>query len=104
MYYHRWSQNIFTRGSYSDVVVNHTAVDFKLLGKNLGRLYFAGEAMSPEWYGYMQGAYLTGRDKGMSIAEAILREETLCSTWLDRINSTRQLAAAAFVTSAEIRP
>ena len=35
------------------------------------RLHFAGEATSEDWYGYMQGAYLTGDEKGNMIAENI---------------------------------
>ena len=62
------------------MLVNQTAKDFENLGKNLGRLYFAGEATSADWYGYMQGAYITGRDKGNTIAYAILGEETGTST------------------------
>ena len=45
-----------------------TSEDFNKLGQNLGRLYFGGEATSEDWYGYMQGAYLTGEKKGKMIA------------------------------------
>ena len=42
------------------------------------RLYFAGEATSEDWYGYMQGAYWTGDEKGNMIAENIsLRVQVL---------------------------
>ena len=40
------------------------------------RLYFAGEATSEDWYGYMQGAYLTGDEKGNMIAENISLSES----------------------------
>ena len=53
-----------------------TSEDWKNIGKNLGRLYFAGEATSEEWYGYMQGAYLTGDEKGNMIAEKISPSES----------------------------
>ena len=48
-----------------------TSEDWKNIGKNLGRLYFAGEATHDEWFGYMQGAYLSGDEKGKRIAEQI---------------------------------
>ena len=83
MFYHRWSQDDFTRGSYSDVVVGHTEADFKRLGQNLGRLFFAGEAVSPEWFGYMQGALKTGQEKGKIIAQALLGQSTQRPTWCD---------------------
>ena len=35
------------------------------------RLHFAGEATSEDWYGYMQGAFLTSDEKGNMIAENI---------------------------------
>lgn len=49
-----------------------TTQDFSNLVKNLGRLYFAGEAKSEDWYGYMQGAYLTGKEQGQRIADDLL--------------------------------
>ena len=39
----------------------------------LGRLYFAGEATSEDWNGYMQGAYLSGKEKGQMIADDLMR-------------------------------
>ena len=55
-----------------------TSEDFNKLGQNLGRLFFAGEATSEEWYGYMQGAYLTGEEKGKIIACQIHPNESEC--------------------------
>ena len=53
-----------------------TSEDWENIGKNLGRLYFAGEATSEDWYGYMQGAYWTGDKKGNMIAENISPSES----------------------------
>ena len=53
-----------------------TSEDWENIGKNLGRLYFAGEATSKDWYGYMQGAYWTGDKKGNMIAENISSSES----------------------------
>ena len=78
IYYYRWSQDPFTQGSYSERVVGFTSEDLTKLGKNLGRLYFGGEATSEDWYGYMQGAYLTGEQKGKLIACQILPSDSEC--------------------------
>ena len=78
IYYCRWSQDPFTQGSYSEPVVGFTFEDFNKLGQNLGRLFFSGEATSSEWYGYMQGAYLTGEEKGKLIACQILPGDSEC--------------------------
>ena len=78
IYYYRWSQDPFTQGSYSEPVVGFSSEDFNKLGQNLGRLYFGGEATSAEWYGYMQGAYLTGKEKGKLIACQILPSDSEC--------------------------
>ena len=78
IYYYLWSQDPFTQGSYSEPVVGFTFEDFSKLGQNLGRLYFGGEATSSEWYGYMQGAFLTGEEKGKLIARQILPGDNEC--------------------------
>ncbi len=57
-----------------------TSDDFNKLGQNLGRLYFAGEALHEEWYSYMQGAYLSGEGKGKMIACQLNPDETECET------------------------
>ena len=38
-------------------------------------LFFAGEGTSSEYYGYVQGAYFTGRDKANEIARCIKGKE-----------------------------
>ena len=65
---------MFAQGAYSDQVVGTTSQDYKNIGESLGRLYFAGEATTgKEWAGYMQGAYLSGKEKGQMIADDLLR-------------------------------
>ena len=75
IFYRRWSKDPFTRGAYSEPVVGMTPQDFSNLAENLGRLYFAGEATSEDWYGYMQGAYLTGKKQGQKIADDFLQKK-----------------------------
>ena len=72
IFYRRWSKDIFTRGAYSDRVVGTTSQDKRNIGERLARLYFAGEACSKDWNGYMQGAYLTGKEKGQMIADDLM--------------------------------
>ena len=72
IYYHRWSQDPLILGAFSDPVLGFSSEDNEKLGENLGRLYFSGEATSEEWYGYQQGAYLTGKEKGEMIADEVL--------------------------------
>jgi polyamine oxidase len=38
----------------------------------VGRLNFAGEAGSRNWFGFLQGAWHEGREIGESVAESIL--------------------------------
>ena len=39
------------------------------------KLFFAGEGTHGEWYSFMQGAYLSGRDKAKEIAACIEGEK-----------------------------
>ncbi|XP_031559027.1 polyamine oxidase 1-like [Actinia tenebrosa] len=71
IYYDRWSQNPFTQGAYSEAVLGTTTRDFQDMVQNVSHLYFAGEATSEKWYGYMQGAFITGRDVAMEIVKKI---------------------------------
>ena len=75
IFYRRWSKDPFTKGAYSEPVVGMTPQDFSNLAENLGRLYFAGEATSENWYGYMQGAYFTGKKQGQKIADDFLQKK-----------------------------
>ena len=78
IYYHRWSQDPFAQGAYSEPVVGFTSEDFNKLGQNLGGLYFGGDATSEDWYGFIQGAYFTGEEKGKLIACQILPSDSEC--------------------------
>ena len=72
IYYPRWSLNPFIRGSYSEGSVEMKDDTIDKLGRSLrGRLHFSGEATSKDWYGYMQGAYLTGQERAKKILRAL---------------------------------
>ena len=67
-----WLQDPWSRGSYSYAVPGH-AGDRAVLAAPVGdRLFFAGEATSPDFFSTAHGAYMTG----LAAAEGILR----CST------------------------
>ena len=44
---------------------------YENMSGRLKNLFFAGESTSDEYYGYVQGAYFTGRDKADEIAKCI---------------------------------
>ena len=59
--YPRWSLEPWAYGSYSNWPPGTTLEMHQNLRANVGRLYFAGEATSPEYYGFLQGAYFEGQ-------------------------------------------
>ncbi|KAJ7370284.1 hypothetical protein OS493_033364 [Desmophyllum pertusum] len=67
----KWSQNPFVRSSWTDPVVGTSWGHFDNMAGRLGNLFFAGESISSEWYGFVQGGYFTGRDKANEIASCI---------------------------------
>ncbi|KAJ7382948.1 hypothetical protein OS493_031724 [Desmophyllum pertusum] len=71
IFYSKWSNNPFVRGSYANPEVGTTNADFHNLGGKLGKLYFAGEATDPDWWGFAQGAYFTGESKATEIAQCM---------------------------------
>ena len=73
-----------------------TSEDFKKLGQNLGRLYFGGEATSEVWYSYIQGAYLTGEEKGKMIACQIDPSKSECKA-PDQPEKNKPKSEATFV-------
>lgn len=55
--YPRWSTEPWAMGSYSNWPPGLTIETHQNLRANLGRLYFAGEALSAEYYGFLQGTF-----------------------------------------------
>ena len=57
----RWATDRFARGSYSYNALNSTPAMRNALARPLdGRLFFAGEACSKDYFGTAHGAYLSG--------------------------------------------
>ncbi len=66
--YPRWSLEPWAYGSYSNWPPGTTLEMHQNLRANVGRLYFAGEATSSEYYGFLQGAWFEGQAAGSLIA------------------------------------
>jgi polyamine oxidase len=71
--YPRWSLEEWAFGSYSNWPPGTTLEQHQNLRANLGRLYFAGEATSTEYYGFLHGAWFEGQTVGNLIAGCLNR-------------------------------
>ncbi|KAI0753776.1 amine oxidase [Fomes fomentarius] len=71
-YFQRWHSDPLFRGSYSNWPANFLSEHQNNLRANVDeRLWFAGEAMSKKWFGYLHGAYTEGEDIGLNLAECV---------------------------------
>lgn len=66
--YPRWSTEPWSYGSYSNWPPSTTLEMHENLRANADRLWFAGEATSPTYFGFLHGAWFEGRDAGQNIA------------------------------------
>ena len=71
--YPRWSLEPWAYGSYSNWPPGTTLEMHQNLRANVGRLWFAGEATSAQYYGFLQGAWFEGQAVGESIAACLKR-------------------------------
>lgn len=70
----RWSQNPLFGGSYSNWPIGASKrhhINMKAPLNN--RLWFAGEAMSADYYGYLHGAWIEGQSVAKSISECLIK-------------------------------
>lgn len=72
--YPRWSTTPWAYGSYSNWPPSTTLEMHENLRANVDRLWFAGEATSAEYFGFLHGAWFEGRDAGEQIAALLKRE------------------------------
>lgn len=70
-YIPRWTQVPWAYGSFSNWPSNYSLLKHENLRANVDRLYFAGEAQSVQWYGYLQGAWDEGRNAGEAVAKCL---------------------------------
>lgn len=76
--YPRWGLEPWSYGSYSNWPVGTTLEMHQNLRANVERLWFAGEAQSAEYYGFLHGAWFEGREAGERIAGLLNKEK--CKT------------------------
>ncbi|KAL4865832.1 hypothetical protein BDV12DRAFT_210915 [Aspergillus spectabilis] len=72
--YPRWSTEPWAHGSYSNWPAGTTLEMHQNLRANVDRLWFAGEATSAQYFGFLHGAWFEGKEAGMSVA-ALLNED-----------------------------
>jgi polyamine oxidase len=77
--YPKWSTEPWAYGSYSNWPVGLTLEGHENLRAPVDRLWFAGEATSAEYYGFLQGAYFEGQAAGTAIAECINGNKSACA-------------------------
>ncbi|KIY46146.1 amine oxidase [Fistulina hepatica ATCC 64428] len=68
----RWHTNPLFRGSYSNWPPSFYSQHHDNLRANLGRLWFAGEATSAAYFGYLHGAYYEGQAVADRVMECII--------------------------------
>ncbi|KAJ5678207.1 uncharacterized protein N7477_003840 [Penicillium maclennaniae] len=64
----RWSTEPWSYGSYSNWPPSTTLEMHENLRANNDRLWYAGEATSPTYFGFLHGAWFEGQDAGRNIA------------------------------------
>lgn len=69
--YPRWGKTPWAYGSYSNWPPGLTLESHQNLRAPTDRLWFAGEATSQEFYGYLHGAYFEGKRAGGKIAACV---------------------------------
>ncbi|KAL9017772.1 MAG: hypothetical protein Q9185_004929 [Variospora sp. 1 TL-2023] len=67
--YPRWSLEPWAYGSYSNWPPGTTPEMHQNLRANVDRLYFAGEATSSQYFGFLRGAWFEGQAVGEAIAD-----------------------------------
>ncbi|KAK2557903.1 Polyamine oxidase 1, partial [Acropora cervicornis] len=83
----KWSQNPYVRGSWSDPVVGTDHSAHANMARPIKNLFFGGEAVHGEWYGFMQGAYYSAREQANEIASLIRRKKRARQRLVLRVTS-----------------
>ncbi|KAL4809470.1 amine oxidase [Aspergillus unguis] len=71
LWYKRWTQTPWAYGSYSHWPPSTSLQGHQNLRANVGNLFFAGEATSQEFFGYLQGAYFEGKHVAEFVADCL---------------------------------
>lgn len=75
-FYPRWGMTPWAFGSYSNWATGYTLEQHTNFRANLGRLWFAGEATSSEYWGYLHGAFYEGKSAGEEVAACFKGNKT----------------------------
>lgn len=68
----RWHSNPLFRGSYSNWPIGELSQHHvNMKAPLLNRVFFAGEAMSTDFYGFLQGAWFSGADTAYQVIQCI---------------------------------
>jgi polyamine oxidase len=108
--YPRWTQTPWSYGSYSNWPAGTTLEMHQNLRANVGRLYFAGEATSAEYFGFLHGAWFEGHEVGMRIAGEITKDcrnvESACGgyTKYEVLHGTTELAEYNAFNGISVNP
>lgn len=70
-YYPRWGSIDWAYGSYSNWPTGVTLAEHQNLRANVGRLWFAGEHTSAEYFGFLHGGYFEGQAVGEGVAACL---------------------------------
>jgi polyamine oxidase len=62
------------------------------LRANIERLWFAGEANSAEYFGFLHGAWFEGREVGLRVAEALNWNTSASMTYYETLHGTTPLS------------
>lgn len=69
--YPRWTRMPWSYGSYTSWPAGTSEKVHSNLRANVDRLWFAGEALSRDYMGYVHGAWFEGKDAGEQVAGLI---------------------------------
>lgn len=68
----RWTSNPLFRGTYSNWPIGELSQHHvNMVAPLHNRVFFAGEAMSADFYGFLQGAWFSGADAGHNVVQCI---------------------------------
>ncbi|RAK84929.1 flavin-containing polyamine oxidase [Aspergillus costaricaensis CBS 115574] len=100
--YPRWTLEPWAYGSYSNWPPSTTLEMHENLRANAGRLWFAGEATSPTYFGFLHGAWFEGQAAGLhinSILNGTCKANTTCKgrKHYETLHGTTPLADYSFV-------
>ncbi|KAG6873006.1 hypothetical protein C0995_004138 [Termitomyces sp. Mi166 len=87
-HFHRWHKDPLYRGSFSNWPPSFVEQHHDNIRANVGRLYFAGEATSQDYYGYLQGAYFEGCDIANTVAKCIKGNDCMSLEHYEEVKNT----------------